>query len=72
MLHSGNHALAKTDLDQANKLKENDPEITYLMGLYFEKTNDLSAALSYYLKAKQLDYSHHGLDFKIEILKNRT
>jgi len=71
-INEASYELAKQDLDIALQAQGEDPELYYLLGLYHEKTQDYAQALKNYNVAKKLNSKQHGLDFKIEMMRNQT
>jgi|GEM_PF-1524482 len=57
--------------------QENDPEgkiidLQYYLAVYHEKMAEYDQALVYYQKAKELGYEHHGLEYKIYEMEERS
>ena len=61
--------LAKTDLELAFKITDQDPRGNFVFGLLQEKLGENKMALEFYKKAKSLGFEHHGLHYKIETIE---
>lgn len=61
---------ALEDLSVAEQLEVNNPLLTYYYGLYYHEGRDLSRALDFFRKAKELGVDRHDLDYRIGILED--
>lgn len=59
-------ANAKQDAETALQLGADQGECYFILGKYYEATQQYALALEHYEKAKAAQYKHHGLNFLIE------
>lgn len=57
--------LAKRDLNYALALNQDYPKAYFCLGLLNKELGDNKEALAYLLKAEQMGFEHHGLDYYI-------
>jgi tetratricopeptide (TPR) repeat protein len=57
-LRANKPALARTHLDALNRMAPNQPEVSYLFGVYAAQLNDEAQAKSYWTKTLQLNPKH--------------
>lgn len=69
LINKGDYDFAMHDLEVVKQIDPNFPNLFFNLGLIEEKSNRLEQALAYYQKAKSLNCDQHGLDFRIETIR---
>ena len=61
--------MAQDDLNVANSLDPNQPDLYFNLGIIQERKHNDEAALEYFIKAQELNCKRHGLEYRVERLK---
>ena len=69
-IHQGQYDDALADLQIVKQYDPNNPDLYFNLGLIDQYRGDYHAALSNYEQAKALNCTRHGLDYKIEEMKD--
>ena len=70
-IRMANYQAAYTDLMQAKALDQTNPHLFYYLGLHYEKQHEYEQALSSYTQAKEMNIAEQGIDYTIEMVKEK-